>query len=227
MLAFMRRTAVACLVLLGACGGVGGGSFSAPVTLGPPTSVLVPNSDFTCADGFPVQTNATFPQPFIGQGAASCTLVTYSNVQPTAAGKIVGATIGAGPLVGDMRFVRMRVLAEQSTGTACCSVEQLGDVFTPQPNGLTDVELDFPITHDVDTRTGIIANDSIGIEVLSPNVPIPGVWTQNGGPDLALPDYLWLPALSQRSGVPTQNLRSEGSYSGFVPTFSVRFAAAR
>lgn len=54
------------------------------------------------------------------------------------------------------------------------------------------------------------------------------VWTNNGGADLSLPDYLWLPALSARGmPAPTQNLRSEGSYSGFVPTFNISFALAQ
>lgn len=204
-----------------------GSSFGTPVTVGPAEALLVPNSNVACADGFPVQINPSFPQPFTGQGATSCTIVTYSNVQPTAAGKIVAATIGVGPNTGPMRFVVLRILAEQSAGNACCSAEQFGDPFTPAANGLSTIPLDLTIERGVDEETGIIFNDWIGIEVLAPNVPIPGVWTNNGGADITLPDYLWLPALSQRGmGTPTLNLRSEGSYSGFVPTFNIRFAPA-
>ncbi len=63
------------------------------------------------------------------------------------------------------------------------------------------------------------ASRALGITLTSRN---------NGGSDITLPDYLWLPALSARGmPTPTQNLRSEGSYSGFVPTFNVSFAVAQ
>jgi hypothetical protein len=219
--------ALVLVMLLAACTDEGG-SFGPPATVGPGEALLVPNNGFGCADGFPVQINPSFPQPFTGQGAGSCTIVTYSNVQPTAAGKIVAATIGVGPTTGPMRFVVLRILAEQSAGNACCSAEQFSDRFTPGANGLSTIPLDLVIDRGVDEETGIIFNDWIGIEVLAPNVPIPGVWTNNGGADITLPDYLWLPALSARGmPTPTQNLRSEGSYSGFVPTFNIRFATAQ
>lgn len=210
-------------LLLAACGG-GDASFGDPVRVGPDDSLLVPSSNVACSDGFPVQINPSFPQPFTGQGAASCTVVTFSNVQPTALGKIVAATIGVGPTTGPMRFVRLRVLAEQSTGTACCSAEETGDTFTPAANGLTTVPLDFLMDRGADEETGIEFNDWIGIEVLAPTVPVPGVWTNNGGADPSLPAFEWLPALGARPL--GQNLHSDGSYSGFVPTFSVSFAPA-
>ncbi len=243
------RALFACLsfALLISCGGQSGGgagqgaagggqSLGPATTVGPAENLLVPNSNVTCADGYPVQINASFPQPFTGQGAQSCTIVLYSNVQPTSAGVIVSATIGVGPVTGPMRFVRMRILADSSGGTACCSAEQLGDIFTPRSNGLTTVPLNLVMERGTDVRntigdggvtsTGTIFNDWIGLEVLAPDVPIPGVWTKNGGADLTLPDYLWLPALSSRSAAPTQNLRSEGSFSGFVPTFNISFRPA-
>lgn len=205
-----------------------GGSFGTPMTVGPAESLLVPNNPYACNDGFPVQINASFPQPFTGQGAGSCTIVTYSNVQPTAAGKIVSARLGVGPTTGPMRFVVLRILAEQSAGNACCSAERFSEPFTPGANGISTIPLDLTIERGVDEETGIIFNDWIGIEVLAPNVPLPGVWTNNGGADITLPDYLWLPALSARGmPTPTQNLRSEGSYSGFVPTFNISFASAQ
>jgi hypothetical protein len=202
--------------------GMGEGGPAMP--LGPSDAQLVPDNIGTCFDGFPVQTNASFPQPFIGGGATSCTLLTYSNVQPTVPGVVVSANIGIGPTTGEMRFVRMRILEQAGAGTACCSAEEFGEVFTPQANAVTTVPLGFAFESGTDEETEIRYADWIGLEVLAPDVPIPGVWTENGGADLMLPDYLWLPALSTRSGAPTQNLRSEGSYSGFLPTFNISFA---
>ena len=67
----------------------------------------------------------------------------------------------------------------------------------------------------------------MGLEVLAPSVPIPGAWVKNGNPVLTLPNYLWLPALSVRSpNAPTQNLRSEGSYSGFLPSYNLNFQSS-
>lgn len=220
-----------CVVLLGsalsalACGGGGGaGGGGAPVTLGPDLSLLAPTNTVTCQDGYPIQINAAFPQPFTAQGATSCLLVTYFNAQPPAAGTVVSANIRVGAVTGPMRFVRMRILEQAGVGPACCSAEQYGAVFTPAANSVTNVPLDFSILHGVDTNTMIAANDWVGLEVLSANVPVPGVWTQNGGPDVTLPNYLWLPALSARSpATPTLNLRSEGSFGGFLPSFNLVF----
>lgn len=195
--------------------------------LGPTDAELVPDNTGTCADGFPVQVNPTFPQPFIGGGSSSCTLLTYSNVQPTTGGVVVSANLGIGPVTGQMRFVRMRILEQPGTGTACCSAEEYGEVFVPEANAVTTVPLNMTFEADTDVETGIRYADWIAIEVLEPDVPIPGNWTENGGPDLLLPDYLWLPALSTRAPAPTQNLRSEGSYSGFVPSFNILFAPAQ
>lgn len=219
----------------GGDGGVGGANLGPATTQGPSDAQLTPNNPFTCADGFPVQANPTFPQPFIGQGAQSCTLLVYNEVQPRAAGVIVSANLGIGPRTGPMRFVRMRILADTSAGTACCSAEQFGDVFTPRANAVTTIPLNFLMERGTDitgqteagTATGLIFNDWIGLEVLAPDVPLPGIWTRNGGSDIALPAYLWLPALSSRSTAPTLNLRSEGSFSAFQPTFNVSFAPVR
>lgn len=195
--------------------------------LGPTDAQLVPDNLMTCADGFPVQINPTFPQPFTGEGSSSCTLLTYSSVQPTTGGTVVSANIGVGPTTGPMRFVRMRILEQPGTGTACCSAEEFGDMFTPDANAVTTVPLGFVFEADTDVETQIRYADWIALEVLAPDVPIPGIWTANGGGDLMLPDYLWLPALSTRSAAPTQNLRSEGSYSGFLPTFNISFVPAQ
>jgi hypothetical protein len=228
----LAALALAALVAVSACSGGGDGAdddgpddddLGDPVTLGASDDALVPDlNPVACQDGFPIQANPSFPQTFIGQGATSCTLTAFSTVQPTALGVIESATIGVGPVTGPMRFVRLRILADAGS-TACCSAEELGAEFTPAANGLTTVPLDFFMDRGTDEETGVIFNDWIGIEVLAPDVPVPGIWTANGGPDLTLPVALWLPSLSSRGAAPTLNLRAEGNYSGFLPTFNVVF----
>ena len=229
-LASTRALSLTLMALAGlsSCGGGGGGSV---IQLGDNLSVE-PTNNFACQDGYPVQINAGFPQPFTGQGLTSCLLLTFfPGAQPAVPGTVVSANIRVGAVTGPMRFVRMRILFQNLlTGPdrACCSAEQFGDTFTPQANAVTTVPLNFTMKADhipaANDFTTIAAGDLVGLEVLAPNVPIPGAWVNNGGAVLELPDFLWLPALSTR-GATGRNLRSEGSYSGFLPSYNLNFQA--
>ena len=218
------------LAVLAGCGGAGVGG--GPQRQVGPDLTAAPNSNVSCQDGFPVQINPTFPQPFTGGGAGSCLYLTFfGGEQGGVPGTVVAANIRVGAVTGPMRFVRMRILFQNNNigfDRACCSAEQYGAIFTPAANSVTTVTLNFPMTRDPtpspnDSST-LAAADLVGLEVLAPNVPIPGVWTQNGGGQLDLPTYAYFPALSTRVGTPSSNLRSEGSFSGFRPTFNLLFA---
>ena len=158
-------------------------------------------------------------------------LITFFNGAYTnQEGTVVSANIRIGPVTGPMRFVKARILYQSVTGQACCSVQQYGPIFTPTPNAITTVNLNFQMTEDhvpAPTDPTIVANDLIALEVLAPDVPIPGVWTNNGGSDLGLPNYLYLPAMTTRGlNAPTQNLRSDGSFSGFLPSYNFNYRVA-
>lgn len=222
---------MAALVIALAAAACTGGDGGPQVQLGPDLGATPPNNLVACQDGYPIQINPTFPQPFTGQGAPSCLLLTFfTGAQPTANGTVVAANLFVGAVTGPMRFVRMRVLLQNPGSPACCSAEQYGLVFTPPINTLTTIPLDFPITADhvppPEDTTTIAAGDLVGLEILAPNVPIPGTWIRNGGSELGLPNYEWLPALSTRGlNPPTSNLRSEGSFSGFLPAYNLEFRA--
>lgn len=208
--------------------GPDGADLGAPVTLGPDLATMAPDSPFTCADGYPIQANPTFPQLFYGQGAGSCLITTFFDAQPPGAGVIVSASV-ASAVSGSMRFVRMRIMENARYGTACCSVEEYGPIFQAQAGAATTSKLGFVMEFgtDIQDTGGLRYNDWLGLEILDGDVPIPGVWTQNGGADLALPTFMWLPSFTERGlAAPTQNLRSEGSYSGFLPAWSVKFRPA-
>ena len=213
------------MALFTSCNGIGG----APTQVGSNLNIP-PNSGVTCQDGFPIQVNATFPQPFYLQGAQSCLVMTFfDGAQPSVPGTVVSANIRVGNITGPMRFVRMRILFTNGFSgydRACCSAEQYGTIFTPTANAVTNVPLNFPMTHDrtPSDATTLAAVDLVGLEVLAPNVPIPGSWTQNGGPQVDLPTYAYFPALSARLQAPTSNLRSDGSYSGFLPSYNLVFS---
>jgi hypothetical protein len=195
---------------------------------------ITPNNQLACNDGSPIFT--TFAEPvFLSKGIPTCLLVTFFNgAQPSTPGTVVSANIKIGNITGPMRFVRARLLVQNlfsGPNKACCSVEQYGEIFTPTPNSITTVPLNFnmaadhaPAPNDLVT---IAAADLVGLEVLAPGVPIPGTWLNNGLGVLTLPNYFWLPAMSARSGTagPSQNLRSEGSFSGFLPSYNLNFQA--
>ena len=229
------RTTCRLISLLGitavvACGGGGGGGGQV-VQVGNNLD-FVPDNLVACGDGFPVQINPSFPQPFTGGGAQSCLLITFfPGAQPTEDGTVESANIRIGQTTGPMRFVRARILYSEGTGQVCCSVEQYGPGFTPPANAITTVNLGFPMTEDhvpVPGDPRIIANDLIALEVLASNVPLPGTWPNNGGGILTLPNYAYFPAFSARGlNAPTQNLHSDGSYSGFQPAYNLNFRSLR
>lgn len=223
----MRGLVVMVLVGAVACGEDlgGGGGNGQTVTLGANLN-NAPNSLVTCADGYPIQINPSFPQPFNEQGNASCALLNFLPPQGPSLGSGVAqrGRIRVGPTTGPMRFIRMRLLAAQGFGTQCCSLEEYGNQFTPAANQVTEVPLNFRITVETDPDSGIITNDVIGLEVLAPNVPIPGFWTNNGGADITVADYIYLPSFTQRGQqAPSNRLLENVGYSGFVMTTNIDF----
>lgn len=212
-----------------ACNGVGGVG-GTPAQFGP-NLTAAPTNTVTCQDGYPIQINPSFPQPFYFQGQPSCLLLTFfGGEQAGVPGTVVSANIRVGNVTGPMRFVRMRILFQNNNvgyDRACCSVEQFGAVFTPAANAVTSVPLNFSMARDPtpppNDVTTLAAADLVGLEVLAPNVPLPGSWTRNGGGQTDLPNYAYYPALSARVSAPSSNLRSEGSFSGFLPSFNITF----
>lgn len=225
----MTVLAMASVVSCGG-GGDGGGGGGQVVQVGNNLD-FAPTNQVACQDGYPIQVNSSFPQPFNLQGAPSCLLITFfPGAAPTSDGTVVSANIRVGPVTGPMRFVKARILYSHNTQQVCCSVEQFGPIFTPQANAVTTVNLNFRMTEEhipPPNSNKLIANDLVALEVLAPNVPIPGAWVNNGGADFTLPNYAYFPAFTTRGlGAPTQNLLSDGSYSGFLPAYNLNFRAA-
>jgi hypothetical protein len=220
--------------LMSGCGGGGGGGGGggAPVQVGDNLNTNAVDNPFTCSNGFPIQFPGGTNQPvFYMQGAQSCLINTwFAGAQPPSSGLVVSANIAVGQTTGPMRFVKLRALYTRIDGVACCSVEEYGAVFTPTAGGVTTVTLNFAMTEDhvpaANDFTTIAATDLVGLEVLAPDVPIPGMWNNFLSGNLALPTYIWLPSFTERNlSAPTQNLRSDGSYSGFIPAYNLNFVA--
>ncbi|MEQ1807360.1 MAG: hypothetical protein ABL900_18425 [Burkholderiaceae bacterium] len=98
---------------------------------------------------------------------------------------------------------------------------------------MTTVALNFqmtwepiPATNDFTTTA---AQDRIGLEVLDPQTPIPGTWTQNGLPEIGVnATFIWLPSISNQGFAPgaLQLPNRTTSFSGWLPTFNYTFVPA-
>lgn len=231
------------LLLVTACGdgGGGGGANQQAIQLGQNLNGQPANNTVTCADGAPAQSpqylGFFFPpesfQPFLSK--ASCTLITFfDGAQVPAPGVVTAANIKVGPVTGPMRFVRARVLVQRRIGgdnTVCCSVEQVGPTFTPAPNGITSVPLNFPMTFDrippQNDLSTIAAQDMIALEILAPNVPIPGTWVNPPfGGNMQQANYIYWPAFTTNPANAGQNKRAATGFTGFMPSYNLNFVAS-
>ena len=240
-----RTAAAVCgasvLVSLTACGGSGSGPTGGSNTGGQQVQIgqnldgQPATNTVRCADGVPAQ--APVFQGFFFIPAAnvstSCTLITFfDGAQVPAAGTVVSANIKVGPVTGPMRFVRARVLFKRALPqdvVSCCSVEQVGPTFTPAPNSITTVPLNFAMTHDA-IPAGLdptpIAQDMIALEVLAPNVPIPGTWVNPPfGGNLVQANYIYWPAFTLNPNNTGQNKLSDRGFTGFMPSYNLNFVA--
>ena len=231
--------AAASLLLLTACGGGGGGGGGAnnggaqPVQIGQNLDGQPANNTIRCVDGVPAQTPAYQGFFFIPPAnvSTSCTLITFfDGAQVPSTGIVVSANIKVGPVTGPMRFVRARVLFQRALPqdiTSCCSVMEVGPTFTPAANSITTVPLNFAMTHEpipatLDARPA--AQDLVAIEVLAPNVPIPGTWANPPfGGNFVQANFIYWPAFTLNPNNTGQNKLSDRGFSGFMPSYNLNF----
>jgi hypothetical protein len=231
----------AALLALAACGGGGGGPTAGnntggqQVQIGQNLNGQAANNTVRCADGVPAQAPAFQGFFFIPAAnvSTSCTLITFfDGAQVPTSGTVVSANIKVGPVTGPMRFVRARVLFKRALPqdvTSCCSVEEVGPTFTPAPNSVTTVPLNFRMTHDAIPAANDftpVAQDMVALEVLAPNVPIPGTWVNPPfGGNLVQANYMYWPAFTLNPNNAGQNKLSDRGFSGFMPSYNLNFVA--
>ncbi len=136
----------------------------------------VPGNEYTCGMNIP---------PFdIYPGAGSCL---YFSISPTpyapSSGTVTAVHVRVGPHTGPMQVVVLRSLYQNHAGDpghpyfACCFVESYGPIFEPQPNTVTTLPVDLPVTEEptppAEDFTTNAAGDFLALSVLAPNVPIP------------------------------------------------------
>ena len=135
-----------------------------------------PTNEYTCGMNIP-------PLGFY-PGAGSCL---YFSIAPTpyapSSGTVTAVHVRIGPHTGPMQVVVLRSLYQNHLGDpghpyfACCFVESYGPIFEPQPNTVTTVPVDLPVTEEptppAEDFTTNAAGDFLALSVLAPNVPIP------------------------------------------------------
>lgn len=139
----------------------------------------VPNNPTTCGEGIAPYFSAPI-------GSPSCMYYSGapgpSSYAPTS-GTLTAVHVRVGATTGPMQVVIMRSLYQNKAGDpghpyfACCFVERYGPIFTPQPNTVTTVATNLPVTEEPtppanDFSTNA-AGDFLALSVLAPNVPIP------------------------------------------------------
>ena len=155
---------------------------AAVVAFGPDLGPLTANGNAlaSCASGTPtpipsgVGGSCMWSFIAIGTGAAS--------LAPPASGTVTAVRVKVGPVTGRMRVNVIRFLFRQTGDTAHPFsagpfLEAYGPEFTPQPNTITTVPVNLPVTEDttpaLNDLTTIQSIDALALEVETPNTPIP------------------------------------------------------
>ena len=119
---------------------------------------------------------------------------------PEGTGRVTNVRVKVGPVTAPMQVAILQ--AYRGSVTGCCTGIRMSQVFTPAPNGVTQVAVNLP------TETSIVNSSDgnptavfqlIGLSVLASNVPIPAHdLGQHSVDNLQLPaNYACFPALRQ------------------------------
>ena len=122
---------------------------------------------------------------------------TNISLEPPATGTVTRIRVGVGATTGPMKVVVMRALYSNTItpgrpNDACCFPVARSQIFTPQANSITTVNVSLPVREDAtpppEDITTIADFDTLGLAVLEPRVPVPMYYTG----DLSAPaDFLW------------------------------------
>jgi hypothetical protein len=182
-------------------------TFGVPV--GTPPFNVAPNNPYDCSSVLtPIGPTEMFsptggpassciwtdvPTPAELQAAAGANI----SLEPPGSGTVTQVRVAVGAHTGAMQVVVMRALYENTLtpgrpNDACCTPVARSQVFTPQANAITTVNVNLPVREDAtpppqDTTT-IADFDTLALAVLEPGVPVPMYYTG----DLSQPaDFVW------------------------------------
>jgi hypothetical protein len=102
------------------------------------------------------------------------------------AGTVTRVAVRAGPVTGPMQVVVLRAFRDffSTAVPVCCTEVARTPVFTPAPNGITEIATALPVRADVvpDPINRTVTFDSLALSVLAPNVPVPALDTGSHDP---------------------------------------------
>jgi hypothetical protein len=125
---------------------------------------------------------APYANPYTSCSINSQNLSTGENAfPPSGEGVVTAVRVKVGPVTGPMQVVVEQALRQDNPGDpghpiyACCQAINASQVFTPAPNGVTQIATNLPVRQDLapDPSTGIYTDQHLSLSVLAPNVPIP------------------------------------------------------
>jgi hypothetical protein len=120
---------------------------------------------------------------------------------PAGRGTITAVRVRVGPTTGPMQAIVFRSLRDPNSTAqpVCCQVQSLSTVFTPAPNAVTTVQVNFPVVNDRVVEPGLLALrfDTLALSVLALGVPIPAHNTGNFDPLTAQGGLGFYPAFSR------------------------------
>ena len=195
----MRRGLIALSVLIAGSAALPA-SAGAAVTFGA-NLARQPDNQATCI------TAQTIPFYFSNCSVLSNNLVTGENSFPPGGEGIVSVVrVRVGPVTGPMQIAEEEALRKDNPADpghptyACCKLVALSPVFTPTPNAVTTVPVNFPVKQSLTPEpSGYYVDDHLSLSVLNPNVPIPAASDPNAAVGIWYP--AWQTPGEERAGI--------------------------
>ncbi len=129
-----------------------------------------------------------------------------SSFPPAGEGIVSAVRVKVGPNTGRMQIAEEEALRKDNPADpghptyACCKLVALSQVFTPAPNSITTVPVNFPVKQDLaPEESGYYVDDHLSLSVLDENVPIPAATDPNAGLGIWFP--AWQTVGEERAGI--------------------------
>jgi hypothetical protein len=120
---------------------------------------------------------------------------------PRGGGILRTVRVKVGPQTGRMQVLVLRQRRHPNLGTAaCCFFVAATPVFTPQPNGVTEIQTNIPVRNGYDSASGLENFDLLALSSLDPGVPVPSSIGGSGYEGGAIGGVFphWEPGVEQR-----------------------------
>ena len=128
-----------------------------------------------------------------------------STFPPAGEGVVSSFSVKVGPVTGPMQIAEEEALRKDNPADpghptyACCKLVALSQVFTPTPNSITTIPVNFAVKQDLaPEESGYYVDDHFSLSVLDKNVPIPAASDPNAGVGIWYP--AWQTVGEERAG---------------------------